>query len=77
MSTTIPLTPQQLKQIVVDIEQTMEQLQVIETSKDLEPMKYNARLCWERLYEARELLRAQMPSDTKTVQSTLISTLTK
>lgn len=59
---TNPLTPQQLVQISEAIEQTMTQLQSMEASTDLRPLQYNARLCWEQLYEARELLRANLPS---------------
>lgn len=57
---TNPLTPQQLQQISQAIEQTMMQLQSMENSKDIQPMQYNARLCWEQLYESRELLRAHL-----------------
>lgn len=57
---TSPLTSQQLERISEAIEQTMVQLQSIEICTEINPMQYNARLCWERLYEARELLRAQV-----------------
>lgn len=59
---TSPLTPQQLRQLSQAIEQTMTQLQIMETSTELQPMQYNARLCWEQLYEARELLRNHLPA---------------
>ena len=59
---TSPITPQQLVQISEAIEQTMTQLQSMEASTDLRPLRYNARLCWEQLYEVRELLRANLPS---------------
>lgn len=59
---TSPLTPQQLREISQAIEQTMLQLQSMEASTDIQPMQYNARLCWEQLYESRELLRAHLMS---------------
>lgn len=55
------LTSQQLEKMTQAVEQTMMRLQVIETLTT-PPMQYNARLCWERLYDAREILRAHLPS---------------
>ncbi len=60
---TSSLTPQQLQKISHAIEQTMAQLQRMETGTDLKTMQSSARLCLKQLYEARELLQAYLPSN--------------
>lgn len=52
-------TPAELAVIAQVIEQVMPQLQAIEQGQDIRPMRYNARLCWEKLYQAREILRGR------------------
>ncbi len=53
------ISPEELQQISQAIEQAMVQLQTIEQGNDVRPMQYTARLCWETLYESREILRTK------------------
>lgn len=56
---TCEISPEELRQIAQAIEQAMAQLRAIEQGNDVRPMQYTARLCWETLYESREILRAK------------------
>jgi len=58
----VKLAPEKADTIYRSIEQASYQLSDINRGERLRPMQYTARLCWEALYDAREILRlAQQP----------------
>jgi hypothetical protein len=69
------IPPETLSEIAQAIEQVMAQLQMIEQGKEIQPMRYTARLCWEQLYEPREILRAGQARGRGTSDSQLNSRL--
>lgn len=56
------LSPENADALCHAIEQARTRLKAVETGKNWLPMKYSARLSWEVLYEAREMLRLSLQS---------------